>query len=568
MRLHQTPRMTGLAALPLVLLVALALAGSAQENEPPRLPGYERSTFGFDPGLVHVVAADLDGDGHDDLIGVAGGRFSVLMQDPAAGFGGSATRLDLAVPGRSVAWCVAPLAAGERPSICAWLEGGIVKSWRLVGGDREPLRFASPREECRGLALSPPRGFRPLTFVRDINADGRPDLVLPGAGAIHLYLRQDDGSFAASASVSIEATRNIQLGSEDLTATVGQSLSVPMFTLRDVNGDDRPDLVSESDARFEVFLQRADGSFPRRSSYGIDLEVKNQQQEGEYHENMDTSNLLKGALPTHQVLSRDIDGDGREDLLVRRGQKISLYRGTEAGVDETKPLQILRASGNVVTAQLVDEDDDGLQDLLVIRMEKVSLSDLFLWLMLPGTMDIAVLVYRNEDGQFVKKPSRTIQIHLKFPSIISLIRTIDEMVDDDDGSELIVEHGDLDGDSGRDTVVLRKASLQGFLGEQGTSNAMVGGEAFGEQLVTLHYSRDVDDYTVDFEELFDTGAPFRPRVPDTRPDLALPCGEDRPPEARPLLVLHDFNGDDRDDVLVLYRLPDGAVKGSLYRSRR
>ena len=80
MRLHPTPPMTtGLAALPLVLLVALALAASAQETEPPRLPDYERSTLGFDPGLLQMVAADLDGDGHDDLIGVAGGRFSVLM---------------------------------------------------------------------------------------------------------------------------------------------------------------------------------------------------------------------------------------------------------------------------------------------------------------------------------------------------------------------------------------------------------------------------------------------------------------------------------------------------------
>ena len=138
--------------------------------------------------------------------------------------------------------------------------GGIVKSWRLEGGDGQPLRFSAPREECRGLALAPPRGFRQLRFVRDINADGRPDLVLPDAGAVHLYLRQADGAFAASASVTIDATRNMQLASDDLTASVGQSLSVPMFTLRDVNGDQRPDLVSESEARFEVFLQRVDGT--------------------------------------------------------------------------------------------------------------------------------------------------------------------------------------------------------------------------------------------------------------------------------------------------------------------
>ena len=72
--------------------------------------------------------------------------------------------------------------------------------------------------------------------------------------------------------------------------------------------------------------------------------------------------LLEDELLDEELLE-DVNGDQVDDLVLREGGKVSLFKGTTDGMDFDKPLQVLRSGGNVLSTFLYDENEDGLKQL-------------------------------------------------------------------------------------------------------------------------------------------------------------------------------------------------------------
>ena len=90
------------------------------------------------------------------------------------------------------------------------------------------------------------RGINRLHFARDINADGLTDLVIPGAGEIHLLIMRAErisrplSAFFRNPSAHAAQYQPLQ----SLSRTGG---TYTQFNLRDVNADSREDLVVRTD---------------------------------------------------------------------------------------------------------------------------------------------------------------------------------------------------------------------------------------------------------------------------------------------------------------------------------
>jgi hypothetical protein len=125
--------------------------------------------------------------------------------------------------------------------------------------------------------------------IRDLNGDGKPDLVAHAsefswADVVSVFLNQGDGSFGAKHNYSV----------------IGGHLPTSLLGLVDLNGDGRPDLVSDSwevegpqeGFGFVVSLNHGDGTFGPRRFYST------------------------GWREMWSATLADLDGDGKPDLVV------------------------------------------------------------------------------------------------------------------------------------------------------------------------------------------------------------------------------------------------------------
>jgi len=281
-----------------------------------------------------VVAGDLSGDGHPDLV------WGNDLHDP---FGGPA------VGGVDVVWTNDGL-------------GGFVASQPFV---------ARP---TRTLALA------------DVDGDGHLDLYA-GDSRSRLFLNDGAGNLVESAQVLPETEEPSdavfldvdQNGSLDLVVAYDtntddvrlfrntgglfahDAAALPAFEARDVaaadfDGDGVPDLLANG--RFEVRLLSNDGG-------GV----------------FTTLGSLPGtgvdALPARESLAEDLDGDGDADVLLVAGSGSQVFLGDDSGGMTRVTNRVPWEPGFPAGARLFDADGDGDLDAAVVHGPS-SRSDLFL----------------------------------------------------------------------------------------------------------------------------------------------------------------------------------------------
>src|SRR5690606_34177991 len=219
---------------------------------------------------------------------------------------------------------------------------------------------------------------------------------------------------------------------QSIERDVGQALRIPLVQLRDVNGDSRPDLISDTEERLDVFLSRSSGDyFSSEPTFSIDrLEIR--ERLGEFDvDQLDFANLTGVLALTHEELLDDVNGDGIADFVLREGGRVALHLGKRQGSNTVmnleQPDQILRSSGNVLSVFLADENNDGRPDLWLWRVDQVSLGDVFLWLAVSGTINIEAFIYPNEGEQFARRPSRRITVALRFPSVVRMMGSVEDI---------------------------------------------------------------------------------------------------------------------------------------------
>jgi len=276
-----------------------------------------------------VAIADLDGDGHDDLL------YTVLKTGQVAAFvryGRADGTLDAPVPiaADDVNTCwqmggliVADLDGDGRKDV---IEGGGYCGWRV-------LRQGAPRAFTVSEQVNYVTG---VLQVADLDGDGQLEVMgLSSGSSPQLWVWHQDANhrFPAAATSKIP-----------LPADIGYGLHVA-----DLDGDGRPDLVISGAYVYEdaaVLMQQPDGSFVR------------------------TQSLLTGEGGVRGIAIGDVDGDGRPDLVMTAGGNQPVYvavfhQRPDHSFGAPEHLPCLDIPGAVTLADL---DGDGRTDIVVTHM--------------------------------------------------------------------------------------------------------------------------------------------------------------------------------------------------------
>jgi hypothetical protein len=518
------------------------------------------------PTVLGLATLDADGDGRQELL-VA--RESGLEIVELAAATGSAPQLRARLDrgeSRTFAWCVAT----SRQKDAVWLvrDDGLVQRWEPAAAD------AAPVEVVRATGSTLPTGVFSLQFARDLDGDGRIDLALPEPGGLRLWFTAREGEPKRGPLVRHRIEADLDLPRPDDTSPdVGATLSVPAFDVSDQNGDGHPDLAFASRDRRQYFWTDANGALPESPTFDVDLgELREKLKTGEAGL-IDPTNLFKvlQGLVTADV--RDLDHDGRADLLLRQGPKVSVFGGTSAGIDRSKATQVLKTSGNLIAAFSADDDGDGKLDLCMLQAADVSVGEVLLWVVIGGKLELDLFTYLQEEKlRFARSPSRRRRLKIDVPAILGLADEIEKSATFTRLAEELARLPvavDLDGDGTRDDVAVLEKDGVVHLYEGGAPPELTNRDGAVWRTVMERFDRQVkgeDDavITIPLLDVVDwvpmPGSRLRAAIagraaartlgtPD--PATAPPAEGGEATATRRLLVVVDLDGDRRDDLLLV-----------------
>ena len=545
------------------LVVACCLVFSSSEILIAEVPSFTQQAFALPASAKSLVIADLNGDNLNDLVTLIDSRLRVYFQRES-GFDFESGFKEISFESRAVGWDLnRGFGTENQVSVIALLDGK--RAVRFPINDESILPPQTIASELPGFIS---RGINRLQFARDINADGMTDLVIPGAGEIHLLINEGGGNFEAPLSILSETRLRTQLNINRFNRSVGQAVRIPNLTLRDVNADSREDLVVRTEEKLEVFLAgRTPGRyFPLTPDFLLDIAAI-EESLGQFDiDNLDFSNLTGVLALTHEEILEDIDGDGIDDLLLREGGKVSVFTGQADGVNTAQARQILRSGGNVLSTFLYDENGDGLKDLWLWRVESISVGDIFVWLALSGSIAIEAFIYPNNGERFERRPARKVTVDLKFPSVLRLANAYQTLNNE---AETLQADGVTRTASARldspeednDLLVLLNDQIRILLNsiEPAREDSFLG---------ALNYSRNRDNYEINIRDIINSasrsGNPYRDLI-DSRvatDEIALSqeaVGGD--------LIAARLNDDERDDIIVFTHFDASQIQGLLLLSR-
>lgn len=496
---RQFPRLASIA-------FALSLCKPVQaQSTGPSFEAYTRVDFSLPADVERLLIVDADRDGLADILSFAKDQIALYFQRSNGGFDFGKPDTSITLAGRSVGWELSENyqddSGANRFSLLALVDGSKVQQWRI-----EDRVFSAPIDLLTGLNGFAGSGVNRLHFSRDINNDGRDDLIIPGAGTLQLFIRDADGGYQQAISVlsDMRISSNLFVR-QNLERDVGQTLTIPLIELRDVNNDQRPDLISETEERFDVSLANASGDyFPQSPSFSIDREEIRERLGNFDVDQLDFSNLTGILALTHEEILEDVNGDRIDDFVLREGGKVSLFTGNANGMDFSQPKQVLRSGGNVLKVFLHDEDGDGRKDLWLWRIEPISVGDLFLWLALSGSVNVEAFVYRNEGESFARRPARQVSVALKFPSAVRMISSVVDIREQaravENSAIIPTVVANISGvGNALDLVVLLDEQVQIF------HNSIAPTPPLAEDrfLASLNYSRTRNDYEIDVRRIID-----------------------------------------------------------------
>ena len=271
-------------------------------------------------------------------------------------------------------------------------------------------------------SFEPPRGgpIPHADITRDVNGDGRDDLVVPGADGFRVFVQTSDGAFRDAVTVGPPAALAGIYGADGYRYDPWSESRIHVI---DHDGDGRPDLASWNGDHFEVHRQDARGRFSSEPEIVA----------SDVHFDSDDPSWLATGDMRGRVLDAltDVDGDGIADLVIRslqgrragdRESTVEVHLGTRRAGGSigfgTAPDTVIRTAGIQLGVERHDLDRDGQRDTLVTTigapLVRGTLLRRFAGFM-GGEIPLHLQFFRLEDGRYPDAPAATRRIHLQYP---------------------------------------------------------------------------------------------------------------------------------------------------------
>jgi hypothetical protein len=450
----------GLAAL----ATAAALVGHAraEDGAAPRRKAVLVSTVatGFPTAGQRVLDVNADGRSELLVVGVAG-EVRSWRKDAETGRVSEKPlgSLVLRFPDRTLLAVADLVKDGRPPQLVEMTKDGVFLHMASDDGS-----YARAGDAVAPRARFPLRVGRP-TFAdvaRDVNGDGRADLVVPRGDECDLWLNGGIDaasglpSFAKAATIRVDMKRETAARADALSDVLESSFRIPNLSISDVNGDGRPDLLT-SDGDLRTWrLQREDCTFPAAPDVTLDLST--------FRDTTPAAEVQLGRTVSgddQRMETRDLDGDGVPDYVIAHRRKVWVFHGTKEGPQFTKPSDVLRVAEDVTMIVVLRVDEDEHPDLVLMRVQLPTVATILRGLVADWEVEISSLGYANLGGRkFDPSPKWKGGIALRLPAILGIMRHPEELVRRLEGTARKfrrLDFGDFDGDGRRDVAVVDEA---------------------------------------------------------------------------------------------------------------
>ena len=403
---------------------------------------------------------DVDRDGKADVVAVGErGEVRVWRYDAATGTLGAkpAGALVLRFPDRTLLAIADLLGNNAPPQLVEMTKDGV-----FIHRVDESGAWSRSQEAVAPRAKLSIRVGRPTfaDIARDVNGDGRADLVVPRGDECELWLNGGADAntglptFTKAASIHVKLQRESQTKGDALSDVLEESFRIPNLSITDVNGDGRRDLYVENGKQRAWHLQREDGSFPASPDVTLDLNIF---RDTTPEASVQLGKTLAGG-DDQRIETRDLDGDGIPDYVIAHRRKVWVFHGTSAGPQFTEPSDILRVGDDVTLLMLLNLDGDKYPDLLLSRVQVPTIATILRGLVSEWDLDISSLGYASVDGKkFDTTPKWKGSIAVRLPALIGIIKNPEKLIrkfEDVAKKFRSTIAGDFDGDGRMDVALV------------------------------------------------------------------------------------------------------------------
>ena len=403
----------GLLRLACVWLLLPAAAGLGDEPDP-----FEILEVASPGRTTAAELADLDGDGRSDLLEIA---FEGLPPDEARwlrvrfqredGTLPEQADLDLPLPSGSAAYEVARLSDAAASDLLLLVPAGVT---RVSFSDRKATTRLLEIPGGSVAAGPDERGIDRLALLTRAFQAG-PRLVVPGRS--EAFLLPPEGVVVARLEVPGRSNYFLQPpGLVVAESNIQIFHDAARLELGDVDGDARTDVVAATRHELRVFLQRPDAGFESTPDRILPLR------------RVSAEDHFRGSGAVRSLV-RDIDGDGRADLviaelsggLLNAKATTSIHLNREGAWNLDEPDTVIETRNAMTGIEFLDVDADGRPELLQAHVP-VNVFEL-VEVLLTRAIDAHLHLYGiDAEGRFDPKPrrSRKLGIALSFETGRSL----------------------------------------------------------------------------------------------------------------------------------------------------